>query len=142
MDADPTTGMLVGETQDFALASRFGPGGVHYGEYRIGGTSLSSPLFAGVQALAAQAAGARLGFANPTIYALAHSTPAAFMDVLHRDGANVRPDFVNGIDATGGIVYSVRTFDQDSSLVTKKGWDDVTGIGTPTGTYPQAFAGS
>jgi subtilase family serine protease len=135
LDGDPTTGMLVGETQAF-------PDGVRYGEYRIGGTSLSSPLFAGVQALAAQAAGARLGFANPTIYALAHSTPAEFMDVLHRDGANVRPDFVNGIDATGGIVYSVRTFDQDSSLVTKKGWDDVTGIGTPTGTYPQAFAGS
>ena len=55
--------MLVGETQAF-------PDGIHYGEYRIGGTSLSSPLFAGVQALAAQAAGGRLGFANPTIYAL------------------------------------------------------------------------
>jgi subtilase family serine protease len=46
LDGDPTTGMLVGETQAF-------PDGVRYGEYRIGGTSLSSPLFAGVQALAA-----------------------------------------------------------------------------------------
>ena len=135
LDGDPTTGMLVGETQAF-------PDGVRYGEYRIGGTSLSSPLFAGVQALAAQAAGARLGFANPTIYALAGSAPGAYSDVLHRAGANVRPDFVNGIDANAGIVYSLRTFDQDSSLVTKKGWDDVTGIGTPTGSYPQAFAGS
>ena len=50
MDADPTTGMLVGETQEF-------PDGNHYGEYRIGGTSLASPLFAGFQALAAQTAG-------------------------------------------------------------------------------------
>ena len=135
LDGDPTTGMLVGETQAF-------PDGVRYGEYRIGGTSLSSPLFAGVQVLAAQAAGARLGFANPTIYALALSAPGAYRDVLHRAAANVRPDFVNGIDATAGIAYSVRTFDQDSSLVTKRGWDDVTGIGTPTGSYPQAFAGS
>jgi subtilase family serine protease len=135
LDGDPTTGMLVGETQSF-------PDGVRYGEYRIGGTSLSSPLFAGVQALAAQAAGARLGFANPTIYALARTVPGAYRDVLHRDGANVRPDFVNSVNADDGIAYSVRTFDQDSSLVTKKGWDDVTGIGTPTGVYPQAFANS
>ena len=52
MDADPTTGMLVGETQNFSLPSTFGPAGVHYGEYRIGGTSLASPLFAGAQAVA------------------------------------------------------------------------------------------
>ena len=45
LDADPTTGMLVGETQTF-------PDGVHYGEYRIGGTSLASPLFAGMTAQA------------------------------------------------------------------------------------------
>jgi subtilase family serine protease len=135
LDGDPTTGMLVGETQAF-------PDDVRYGEFRIGGTSLSSPLFAGVQALAAEAAGARLGFANPTIYALATTTPGAYLDVLHRAGANVRPDFVNGINADNGIVYSARTFDEDSSLVTKKGWDDVTGIGTPSPTYPQAFANS
>ena len=135
LDGDPTTGMLVGETQVF-------PNGTRYGEYRIGGTSLSSPLFAGVQALAAQAAGGRLGFANPTIYALAQAVPGAFKDVVHHAGANVRSDYVNGFNPKDGILYSVRTFDQDSSLVTKKGWDDVTGIGTPTGIYPQAFADS
>jgi subtilase family serine protease len=41
MDGDPNTGMLVGQTQTFAE-------GVSYDEFRIGGTSLSSPLFAGV----------------------------------------------------------------------------------------------
>jgi subtilase family serine protease len=135
LDGDPTTGMLVGETQLF-------PNGVHYGEYRIGGTSLSSPLFAGVQALAAQAAGGRLGFANPTIYALARDVPRAFRDVLHHAGANVRSDYANGLNPADGILYSVRTFDQDTSLVTKKGWDDVTGVGTPSPIYPQAFADS
>ena len=47
LDADPTTGMLVGETQAF-------PHGVRFGEYRIGGTSLSSPLMAGMVADAVQ----------------------------------------------------------------------------------------
>ena len=135
LDGDPTTGMLVGETQTF-------PNGVRYGEYRIGGTSLSSPLFAGVQALAAQAAGSRLGFANPTIYALAREAPGAFRDVLHRGGANIRSDYVNGVNPNDGIVYSARSFDQDTSLATKKGWDDVTGVGTPTAIYPQVFADS
>ena len=64
MDADPTTGMLVGETQTF-------PDGTYYDQYRIGGTSLSSPLFAGVMALADQAAGGPLGFVNPLLYKLA-----------------------------------------------------------------------
>ena len=59
LDADPTTGMLIGLTQTF-------PDGVAYGEYRIGGTSLASPLFAGFTALRAQAAGrTRVGFLNP-----------------------------------------------------------------------------
>ena len=84
LDGDPTTGMLVGETQVF-------PNGVRYGEYRIGGTSLSSPLFAGVQALAAQAAGGRLGFANPTIYAIARDTPGAFRDVVPHGGGTSAP---------------------------------------------------
>ncbi len=73
MDADPTTGMLVGETQEF-------PDGNRYGEYRIGGTSLASPLFTGFQALAAQTAG-RQGFLNPTIYAQARAGKATFADV-------------------------------------------------------------
>jgi subtilase family serine protease len=80
MDGDPTTGMLVGETQTF-------PDGVYYDEYRIGGTSLAAPLFAGMTALSFQ-----------------HSA---------------------------GLVYSVRTFNHDSSLTVNRGWDNVTGLGSP-----------
>ena len=67
---DPQTGYLVGQTQSF-------PDGNHYDEYRIGGTSLSSPIFAGLMALADQAAGSPHGFANPLFYA----HPEAFYDV-------------------------------------------------------------
>jgi len=125
MDADPTTGMLVGETQTF-------PDGVYYDQYRIGGTSLASPLFAGMTALALQhAGGGGVGLLNPTIYANARS--GAFTDVTGpgRDAGNVRADFANGLDASGGLLYSVRTFDQDSSLAVNPGWDDVTGLGSP-----------
>src|SRR6185437_16160270 len=44
MDGDPNTGMLLGLTQQF-------PDGVAYDEARAGGTSMSTPLFAAVQAL-------------------------------------------------------------------------------------------
>ncbi len=43
---------------------------------------------------------------------------------------DVRVDFANGVDGTGGLLYSVRTFNQDSTLSINKGWDDVTGLGS------------
>jgi subtilase family serine protease len=137
MDADPNTGMLLGLTQQF-------PNGVAYDEARVGGTSLSAPLFAAVQALTSQAQHVRLGFANPRIYALARqqysgtsTQPAAFRDVTneHDGAATVRPDFINGIDASNGITYSVRSYDDDTSLATTQGWDDVTGVGSPSPDY-------
>ena len=141
MDADPTTGMLVGQTQNFSLSSRFGPAGVHYGEYRIGGTSLASPLFAGAEAVAqANEGGRRIGFANPLIYAL-DRIPGEFYDVTPQgDLGNVRADFANGQNGDDGILYSVRSFDQDSSLTTGRGWDDVAGVGSLTPRYFDWFS--
>ena len=46
-DGDPNTGFLMGQTQTFST-------GVQYDEFRIGGTSLSSPLMAGMFADAQQ----------------------------------------------------------------------------------------
>jgi subtilase family serine protease len=128
LDADPNTGMLVGETQTF-------PEGVRYGEYRIGGTSLASPLFAGMTALLLQNAGGGLGFLNPTIYGqIARGT---FTDIKGSpaDAGNVRVDYINGVSQAGGLRYTVRTFNQDSSLTITKGWDDVTGVGSPNSTW-------
>ena len=72
--------------------------GVRYGEYRIGGTSLSSPLMAGVQALTQQRAGGRQGFLNPGIYAAARRSPEQFIDIAGPapDAGNVRADYVTG----------------------------------------------
>ncbi|MGT2426885.1 S53 family peptidase [Amnibacterium kyonggiense] len=120
--ADPTTGFLVGQTQTFS-------DGVYYDEYRIGGTSLASPLFAGLTALSIQKAKHDVGLLNPTIY----STKSAFTDVTATfpDVGNVRADFADSEDAAKGILYSVRLFDEDSSLPVTAGYDNVTGVGTP-----------
>ncbi len=137
MDGDPNTGMLLGLTQQF-------PNGVAYDEARAGGTSMSTPLFAAVQALTEEAQHTRLGFANPRIYALAgqqhagtSSRPAAFRDVTaeHDGAAVVRADYVNGVSPANGLTYSVRSFDDDTSLQTTTGWDDVTGVGSPSPAY-------
>src|SRR5262249_5939609 len=133
LDGDPNTGMLIGETQSF-------PDGTYYDTFRIGGTSLSSPLFAGVQADASEAAGGRLGFANPAIYQLARDGVPADNDVLPNHDAVVRADCNDNIDGQNGVRYSVRTFDDDSSLWTAEGWDPVTGIGTPNAAYITSYA--
>jgi subtilase family serine protease len=130
LDADPNTGMLIGETQTFTT-------GEAYDEYRIGGTSLASPLFAGMTALSLQHAGHSAGLLNPTIYA----SPKAFTDVKGNppQAGDVRVDFVNGENANDGLLYSVRTFDQDSSLKTKPGYDLTTGVGSPNPTWLKAI---
>ncbi len=134
LDADPTTGMLIGQTQTF-------PEGVRYGEYRIGGTSLASPLFAGMTALLLQHAGGGLGFLNPTIYGQAGK--GTFNDIKGSpaDAGNVRVDYANGLNQANGLLYTVRTFNQDSSLKITKGWDDVTGVGSPNATWVTSVSG-
>jgi subtilase family serine protease len=128
---DPQTGFLVGQTQSF-------PEGAHYDEYRIGGTSLSSPIFAGLMALADQGKGSPHGFANPVFYANA----GAFYDVLSVKTAVARRNFVNNVDATAGTVDRLRTFDDYSGSPTQHtgpGWDNVTGLGTPSGAFLTTF---
>ncbi len=126
---DPNTGMLVGQTQTFP------DGTVKYSEYRLGGTSLSSPLMAGMMALADQRAGGRHGFANPALYG-GYGTPA-YRDVVAPLApiADVRNDYVNSVDASGGTTTKLRTFDQTGTLQTTPGYDDVTGVGTPNGQH-------
>ncbi len=153
MDADPTTGMLVGETQEF-------PDGTYYDQYRIGGTSLSSPLFAGVMADADQAAGTPLGFVNPLLYRLEASpseAASAYYDVIPGgQQADVRNDYLDEVDADEGILTSVRVLGyegrerfcdekgncsrQKVALNAATGFDSMTGIGAPSSGLIAALA--
>ncbi len=139
---DPATGFLYGETI-------LEPNGKTYGFAlsRVGGTSLSSPTFAGIEADTQEAVqqiqGNRipLGFANPLIYA-AHTAAggAAYHDVTdHPFGnthlAQVRVNYTNAATKGGPLVYFLRTLGIDgegaAALHAVTGYDDATGVGSP-----------
>lgn len=145
MDGDPATGFRVGET----VVLRGGTIGFQFS--RVGGTSLSSPLFAGLEADAAQGTGPRtLGFVNPALYALAGS--AAFHDVTDSPlGPGVRiaaarNEWANPAVGTGGEQTFLYTFGRDggnkSLLRAVRGYDDVTGLGSPAAAFLAQLAGS
>ena len=150
--ADPYTGVefICDGTSCYGAPAGTGPlVGV------IGGTSLASPMFSGMWAIASQGAGSGLGQAARLMYGLHHG---AIRDVVPvGSGHNVK----GAIATTSGITkesssdlaqplyntevfYSalyqgsstrwyVLTFGTDSSLTTARGWDNVTGLGTPNG---------
>jgi len=125
---DPNTGFLVGETQTFP------DGTAKYSEFRIGGTSLASPVFAGIMALADQASGRPHGFANPALYGLYGSK--ALYDPKPVTGLGVvRVDYVNAVDASDGLTTSLRSLDVTvgNTLRARTGYDDITGVGSPNG---------
>ncbi|GAA3810441.1 S53 family peptidase [Streptomyces chiangmaiensis] len=135
--ADPNTGFKVGQTQTFPDGSQ------QYSEYRIGGTSLAAPVIAAVQALSQEARGGKaIGFANPAIYAKYGSR--VYHDVTDTPTGSglavARVDFVNGFDAADGLATSVRSLGKDSSLSAVKGYDDVTGVGSPAPGYVTSWS--
>jgi subtilase family serine protease len=129
---DPNTGYLIGQTQTFPATCN-GPRTVMYDEYRIGGTSLSCPIVAGIMALSDQKAGAPHGFANPFFY----GGTVSYYDVGSVKTAVARRNFVNGVDDCNGTVDRLRTFDDYSvgspTQFTGPGWDNVTGLGVFNG---------
>jgi subtilase family serine protease len=133
MDADPNTGMIVGETQVF-------PNGTYWDQYRIGGTSLASPLLAGMVAVADQAHHKALGFINPLYYSEI-GTSALHDIVAPTPGlAQVRTEYVNDVDNSQGKLYKLQTIDvQTTTIHDGPGYDDETGVGTPRG--PAFFTG-
>ncbi len=140
--ADPATGFLVGET-----VLKPSGHGYEFAFSRIGGTSVSCPTFAGIEADAQQSAGGPLGFANPAIYD--RYGTSAFHDVTdHPLGpgflAQIRANYANGGVAPGGpLQYFLRTLGIDGEgaarLNATPGYDDATGVGSPAG-YITSFA--
>jgi subtilase family serine protease len=131
-DADPATGMLIGLTES---TSPDAPPA--YTEEVDGGTSLAAPLIAGIQAEAQQAQGLPIGFANPAIYN--RYGTRAYHDVTDDPlGPGVRiatviaePSPVPAGDASN---YAA-TLAHDTGLRATPGYDDVTGVGSPTAAY-------
>ena len=134
MPGDPNTGFEVGETQVF-------PDGTYWDQYRIGGTSLSSPLMAGVVAVADQVNRRPLGFINPLYYRLLGTSALHDITAPSSPVAEVRTDYANFLDNTQGYLFRLRTADvQTSTLHDTRGYDNETGVGTPNG--PAFFFGA
>jgi subtilase family serine protease len=161
MVGDPYTGFLYGETFTIAGDPVSDSGctpissTLEYCEGSIGGTSLSSPLFAGVLALVNQARfhnhKGPVGFVNPALYALGHggdddssapivdvkkpSAPTAVLRGYLGNPNRLRvvtmnsvpnPNYVPGEDDQPAVIEGA-----DTSYLTTRGYDEVTGLGTP-----------
>ncbi|GAA2604701.1 S53 family peptidase [Paractinoplanes durhamensis] len=125
MPGDPNTGFIVGQTQEFT-------DGTYYDEYRIGGTSLASPLLAGLQAVQSQKQHHPVGFANPAYYRTAGT--AAITDIVapKKPVLQVRTNFVNSENAADGRQFLLQTVDvQTTTIHSTRGYDAETGVGVP-----------
>jgi subtilase family serine protease len=145
MLADPFTGVEVVQTI----------GNTPY-VFIAGGTSLSSPLFSGVMAIAAQKAGHPLGQAARLVYDLPAGAVSDVVPVgsaTDVSGSTTNPSGTTDLTASQLVAplqittafYSALFNDPqstawfalslgtDSSLNTATGWDAVTGVGTPNG---------
>jgi subtilase family serine protease len=119
--ADPYTGFLIGISpinDDTALTTD------PFENDTYGGTSLASPMTAAMIALVQQATHSRIGFANPTLYAVDRVLPSAFRDVKPQNP----PAALAYTGRISGNSYLL-TLDRDTSLKTAVKYDDVTGIG-------------
>ena len=114
-NASSTTGVLVYDTAPGdANGGLHCPGGnpCSSGWYVVGGTSASSPQWAGMVAIADQIAGHGLGPINPALYALAAGPSYGTYFYDPATGNNQTDPSIPGYQATPG-------------------WDPVTGLGTP-----------
>jgi hypothetical protein len=101
---------------------------------------LSSPLIAGVVAVADQFAHRSLGFINPLYYKLLGTPALHDITAPKSPVAQVRTNYTNSVDASGGLSYELGTIDvQQTTLHDTPGYDDETGVGTPDG--PAFFLG-
>lgn len=134
-DADPDTAMAVGwlsitpgEKPVFSLT----PGG---------GTSLATPIVAGLVAAAQQGMKVPFGFLNPVLYRLAGTS--ALHDVLPLTTASPSLYREESCEIAICGVQALSVFDIQSAhksagytgQVTLKGYDNMTGLGTPNGQY-------
>jgi len=128
----------------------------------VGGTSVATPMFSGLWAIANQEAGVPLGQASQYLYSMPSGTitdivpytnPAAVTATVQTSStssttytaAELAAPLVNTTTFYSAIWniplyqdYSyIVTFGTDSGLTVTPGWDDVTGLGVPN---PKAFA--
>jgi len=129
-DGDLDTGLLTGYIAS-GTDARPGP----YQTVVNAGTSLATPLIAGLVADAQQGQESDFGFINPLIYRLAGTQ--ALHDILPVTASMPQQDRDAYQPASEGGSPAVDVFDSQerayTQQVTAKGYDTMTGVGTPNG---------
>lgn len=152
--ADPFTGAVIAITESFVSPPL---------EWQVwGGTSLATPMFSGLWAIANQEAGVPLGQAAALLYSMpagtitdivplgsAHNVTATITTAPSVSQSFSAAEIAAPLEGNTTFISAmwnipletdttyVLTFETDSGLVTNPGWDDVTGLGVPNG---KAFA--
>jgi subtilase family serine protease len=147
MDADGLTGLDIGQSTATAVARPTAAGGgvtfdaavSGYAFQPVGGTSLATPLFSAMEALAQQAAGGTpLGFADPALYAQAGAGAGTFHDVTEPPvGLSANPEVIAGDRAGNPVLVELA---HDDSLRAASGYDDATGLGSPAAPFLTWFS--
>jgi subtilase family serine protease len=96
------------------------------------GTSLSSPLLAGLEADVIQAAGHPLGFINPLLYSA--RTSGAIRDILPVDPAHPPVEF-GAPEPQSSDNTTLFTEGEDGVLQAAPGYDDASGLGAPSTSF-------
>jgi subtilase family serine protease len=152
--ADPQTGAIIVFTDPAS--------GIQY-YTTVGGTSLATPIFSAMWAVADQVAGESLGQAAPVMGRLpafavhdivpiragkwltsgsmtvgagptVQYTPAQLVDTQSTQPTGFASFIESVVSHQDGVTaYGVLSFGTDSSLMAAKGWDNVTGYGVPNG---------
>jgi subtilase family serine protease len=129
LDADPFTGMLVGQTRQLPN------GTTGYAESAVGGTSLASPLLAGLEADAVQLGAERLGFVNPALYEPVHTQLLRDVSAPEQPTTEVFPP----IPGKSAVLVALG---DDGPLPATPGYDTATGLGTPGQDFDDCLSGT
>ncbi|MEV4313839.1 S53 family peptidase [Actinocrispum sp. NPDC049592] len=127
--ADPALGMLIGETEYDRQ------GNLTYSVSMGGGTSLSSPLLAGIEALMVQTHHGPIGFINPALY----SHKLMDFHQIHDNPANTPTTIAFAWVQHGYVELVTPGQYTDSNLTFNPGYNTVTGLGSPTRELIESF---
>ncbi|MGI9556901.1 MAG: S53 family peptidase [Solirubrobacterales bacterium] len=97
----------------------------------IGGTSVAAPAFAGAVAVMADRNGGRLGFLNPSLYRV-RGKAIRRVGPVRKPAVSALIGYANARNASDGYQVALLTGGQYGTLSVRRGYDDVTGLGSPS----------